>query len=128
MEGSLNLVLLFMSFKNHSYVKAMVLQFIHFSFWSDTGHPVWSLLQRFPQSFVEEDGEISLSLLCHAATCHGIQYDRSYLVKMYKLIHTYRQAFADSVLDLEIRVAPTKHHNVNPGDPQVQTISTSMAL
>ena len=123
MYASLDLLLVMESLESQKYSRALVLQFCHFSYWQRSQHPIWQLITSHPQNLLEEDGEISLSLLAHAATVHGIQKDRNYLANLYKLTNIYRKSAADATLDLGIRVSQKRHHTVRPNDPQVAILS-----
>lgn len=124
MRSSLRLMLVFLSCKNHHYIRGFATQFCIFSYWKAEQHPAFNLLNLFPQSFHEEDGELSLSLLCQASLAHGIQRDRSYLAKLYKLMHLYRKAAGDINKDLSIRLSPRYRHTASLQDPEVGILRT----
>ena len=105
-------------------MRGLVLQYCNFSYWKHSRHPVFDLLQQFPRNWCEEDGEISLSLLAHAAMTHGVQRDRDYLAKFYKLIHSYRQVAGEICEDLNIRQSQRYRHTVTPRDPEVAALNT----
>jgi len=117
--ATLDLQLVMLSLKSRLYINCLTLQFCHLAYWKSIQHPVWNLICQFPHHFLEEDGEISLSLLCHAATAHSIQFDRIHLRTLYKLTNLYRQVAADTTIDLKIRVSRSKHHTVAATDPEV---------
>lgn len=119
MEASLDLIMVFFSLKNYSYEKAMLLQFLIYGYWKSTNHPAWKLVHRNPHSILEEDGEISLSLLSHAASSHGIHANINCLSRMYRLFNYYRETVAETLLDCKIRVGPKKQSVVKQSDPEV---------
>lgn len=119
MQSALRLLLVFFSCKNNHYIRGLTTQFCIFSYWKAENHPVFALLNQFPQSLHEEDGELSLSLLCQASLAHGIQRDRSYLAKLYKLMHLYRKAAGDVNKDLSIRLSPRYRHTARLQDPEI---------
>ena len=63
MCASLDLLLVMESLESQKYSRSLILQFCHFSYWKRTQHPIWQLISSHPQNLLEEDGEISLSLL-----------------------------------------------------------------
>lgn len=120
----LDLLMVMVCTGSTQYVRCMCLQMCLFQHWESTKHPVFSLIRRFPQNLLEEDGEISLSLLCHAATVHGVHYDHKHLGNLYKLTNLYRQNAAEATIDLGIRVSRRKHHRVSCQDPEVAVLVT----
>ena len=122
MEVSLDLILVFFSLDNKSYSKAMLLQFLMYGYWKSTNHPAWKLIHRNPLSILEEDGEISLSLLSHAASSHGVQTNIQGMSRLYRLFNYYRETVAETLLDCKIRVGPKKQSVVISSDPEVGVI------
>lgn len=119
MSASLQLIFVFMSLGNRSYVKAMLFQFLMYGYWKSTNHPALKIVTENPQKILEEDGEISLSLLSHAASFHSRQYDIASMSKTYRLINYYRGTVAETLLDCKIRVGPKKQSLVHNTDPEV---------
>lgn len=122
MEASLNLLVVFISLKNHSYVKAILLQFLMYGYWKTSNHPAWKLIKSHPHSMLEEDGEISLSLLSHAASSHSRKHDIQAMSKVYQLFQYYRQTVAETMLDCKIRVGPRRRSTVSNTDLEVRVI------
>ena len=121
-KAALDLELVMMSIKSSKYIRCLLLQFAQFQYWTAVQHPAMDLIKRFPKNLLEEDGEISLSLLCHAAMVHGVHYDQSHLPDLFKLTHVHLQTAAEITMDLGIRVSRKHHRRVSAQDREVTTL------
>lgn len=122
MTASLRLLLVFTCFKNSHYIRGFTTQFCMFNYWKQAQHPVLQMVEEFTDNLIEEDGELSLGLLARAAVIHGIQRDRAYLAKLYKLMHLYRKCTADIDNDLSLIRSRGLRHTVSLNDPEVAAL------
>ncbi len=94
----------------------------HVWYWDRTNNPCQEFVSTSPINFVEEDGEISLALLAHTCTKHGIKFDHKSISDLYQLIGLYRDTCFDTMSDLGLKFNKQKHVTVKATDTPVVTV------
>lgn len=96
------LLIVFVHLKSSVYVKNMILQIIHFEYLKVIQHPVYNAMKTDLSSFIEEDGEISLSFLSKWISKNSVRSNRqstqNKYLSLYFFIDTYHKLKDDILL------------------------------
>ena len=93
---------------SHYYVKNMLLQIIHINYLKSVNHPVYLSMKKNISSFIEEDGEISLSYLAKWTSKSNIRSNREGTESKYLSIYNFIQTFHQLKYDLSISSSSTQ--------------------
>ena len=86
----------------HVYVKNMIIQIIHINYLKSVEHPIYLSMKENVSSFIEEDGEISLSYLARWCSKSSLRSNRSGTENKYISIYSFMQTYHNLKSNLSI--------------------------